>query len=142
MQPTEIFGVNISNGINAIDDATARGREIRLDRAQVARINTHLDAAQERLDVARSQMVVTIAGSAVGGSPVGRQLAHHSGLADQTLSGALSDMEQGIAYYRDAVAAAVARFEGADEESATSTRRGESFFSATTGQPMNRSGDA
>lgn len=135
---TTVAGVDFT-GLGVIG-AVLSGIEIAIDAAQVAEINGHLDDAGQFLIDAR-QKLAEIPTSAVGGSPVGQQLAHHSTLANDALHTTLENMEAGVVYYREMIQAAVAKLTDADEGAGATSRKGESCVTAT---PTNLSctGDA
>jgi len=130
---TTVAGVNLLPGLGLMGAIMSGAVEIVLDAAQIATINGHLDEAEQFLVEARGKLA-EVPGGAVGGSPVGQQLAHHSKLANEALLDTLKSMEKGVVYYRDSIKMAVDKMTGADEGAGAAARRGESYFPSTPSQ--------
>lgn len=125
---TTVAGVKLT-GLGVLD-AVMSGVEIAIDAAQVEEINGHLAEAESYLVDARAKLAA-IPATAVGGSPVGQQLAHHSGLANDALLTTLENMESAVVYYRDMIKAAVAKLTDTDEGAGAAGRQAEGCITAT-----------
>lgn len=125
---TKAGGVDMTGGMQAMLGIIQGKIEIAIDMAQVAAVQGLLDDAELSLNEAKAALR-TIPASAVGGSPVGQLLAHHSSLADGALRDTLTAMEEGVALYRELIQKAVATMNDVDDGAAALARRGEGQIS-------------
>jgi len=121
---TTAGGVDMTAGMQAMMGIITGNIEIAIDMAQVAAVQAHLDQAETHLNEAKAKLQ-TIPSSAVGASPVGQLLAHHSTLADAALRDTLTSMEKGVALYRELIQKAVATMNDVDAGAGALARRGE-----------------
>lgn len=122
--------------VNGLISAITGVPEIVMDAGTVENLRGKLTEARTYLLEAQGLMRA-VSASAVGGSPVGAQLAQHSSLADTHLRESIDKIGVGLDRYDAALAASLSGMQGTDDLVAQDAARGTSTIAdatAPTGQ--------
>lgn len=105
--------------------------QIVMTQEAVDEVNGHLEAAEEALHAARTEMA-TIAASGAGSFWWASQLTHHAGLANDRLTDSLVEMNGGLELFKEGIELAMKGVTTADEQAAADNRKGLSCITPGT----------
>lgn len=117
--------------VNGLVSAITGVPEIVLDGRTVESLRGKLAEARTFLLEAQAEMRA-VSASAVGGSPVGAQLAYHSALADTHLRESIDKINLGLDGYDAALATSLSLMQGTDDLVAQDAARGTSSIADAT----------